>query len=73
MTKDELIRQRIETKGIRAEDIKHKGRLSISEIGSIPESNVFMWIRAGDWKMKDFNKWLEARKYMAVYLNVTKD
>ena len=63
MTNNELVRQRIETKGIRAEDIKHKGRLSISEIDSIPESNVFMWIRAGDWKMKDFNKWLEAKKY----------
>lgn len=59
----EQVRNRIETKGTRAEDIKHKGRLSISEIDSIPESNVFMWIRAGDWKMKDFNKWLEAKKY----------
>lgn len=61
MTNDEHIRQHIETKRIRAEDIKLKGRLSISEIDSIPASNVFMWIRAGDWKMKDFNKWLEAK------------
>lgn len=57
---NELIEERILTKGIKAEDIKHKDRLSSSQIRSIPLANVYMWVRTGEWKQKDLKKWFDA-------------
>lgn len=60
MKSNDLIRTRIETKGVRSEDIKHQGRLTIEEIASIPPEMVYMWITAKNWKLKDFKRWLKA-------------
>lgn len=63
MTKnEELIRVRIAKKGIYAEDIKHHGRLSEDEIAHLPVEKVYMWLRQGAWKQKDFNKWLKVMR-----------
>ena len=60
MTKgEELVRERIAKKGIRGEDIKHEGRLSDDEIANLDPKLVYQWIRVGEWKQKDFNKWLK--------------
>lgn len=55
----DLIRARIESKGIRAEDIKHKNRLTDDEIAAIPVQHVYEWVRTGQWKHKDFKRWLK--------------
>lgn len=55
------IQQRILTKGIRAEDIKHPGRLTDEQIKSIPVDKVYAWVRSADWKQRDFIKWLQVR------------
>jgi hypothetical protein len=60
----EEIQTRIATKGIRANDIKHKDVLSIEQIQDIPIDCVYMWVRTGDWKQKDFNRWLKALRVM---------
>jgi len=57
-----LIRKRIENKGIIAEDIYHKDRLTDFEIASIPSMKAYMWIKQGAWKPKHFNRWLEMVK-----------
>ena len=63
MTKhEELVRCRIAKKGIYAEDIKHVGRLSEEEIAYLPVDKVYMWLRQGVWKQKDFNKWLKVMR-----------
>jgi hypothetical protein len=63
MTKhEELIRCRIAKKGIYAEDIKHVGRLSEDEIAHLPVDKVYCWLRQGEWKQKDFNKWLKVMR-----------
>ena len=63
MTKqEELIRVRIAKKGIYAEDIKHVGRLTDDEIAYLPVDKVYMWVRQGAWKTKDFNKWLKVMR-----------
>jgi hypothetical protein len=63
MTKqEELIRVRIAKKGIYAEDIKHVGRLSEDEIAYLSVDKVYMWLRQGVWKQKDFNKWLKVMR-----------
>lgn len=63
MTKqEELIRVRIAKKGIYAEDIKYVGRLSEDEIACLPVDKVYMWLRQGAWKQKDFNKWLKVMR-----------
>ena len=63
MTKnEELIRVRIAKKGIYAEDIRHNGRLSEDEIAYLPVEKVYMWLRQGAWKQKDFNKWLKVMR-----------
>jgi hypothetical protein len=59
-THNELIQARITRKGLRATDIKHKGLLSQEQIQDIPIDRVYMWVRTGDWKQKDFNRWLKA-------------
>jgi len=60
MTKqEEQIRTRIANKGIWAEDIKHKGRLTDDEIATLPIENVYAWVRQGAWKPKHFNQWLK--------------
>jgi hypothetical protein len=63
MTKQqELVRVRISKKGIYAEDIKHVGRLTEDEIACLPVDRVYMWLRQGAWKQKDFNKWLKTMR-----------
>ena len=54
----EQIRNRIETKGIRAEDIKYPDRLTEAEIASISVESAYMWVRSGEWKIRDFKTWL---------------
>ena len=46
----------------KADDIKHGGALALSdaEIQDIPPDLIFQWVRAGKWKLKDWNKWLKA-------------
>lgn len=60
MTQIELIQSRISRKGIQASDIKRKELLSLEQIQDIPIDRVYMWVRTGDWKQKDFNRWLKA-------------
>ena len=63
MTKqEEQIRTRIAKKGIYAEDIKHKDRLSDEEIATLAIDKVYSWVRQGAWKTKDFNKWLKVMR-----------
>ena len=59
MTEIEKIRARISRKGVRAEDIKRQGLLTEDEIAYLPVEKVYAWCRNGDWKQKDFNKWLK--------------
>ncbi len=44
---------------IRAEDIKHKGRMTDEQIAEIPVDKVYEWVRIGAWKQRDFVKWLK--------------
>lgn len=60
MTNHEKLKQRVLTKGIRAHDIKHETLLNDFDIGGIPYETVYMWIKQGKWKQKEFNKWLKA-------------
>lgn len=50
--------ERINTKGIRAEDIKHENLLTDNQIADIEIEQVYQWVRTGAWKQKDFKKWL---------------
>jgi hypothetical protein len=54
------IRHRILTKGVRAEDIRHHGRLSLEDIQDINTDKVYEWVKTDQWKRKDFNAWLKA-------------
>lgn len=56
----EAKQQRIMSKGVRAEDIKHKNLLTEDQIQCIETEKVYTWIKSGQWKQKDFNKWLKA-------------
>jgi hypothetical protein len=58
----ELIQARINTKGIRGEDIRHKDRLTDDQIADIPVERVYAWIRCGSWREKDFKKWLKVMR-----------
>lgn len=60
MTHVEQMQIRIARKGIQASDIKRKELLTTEQIQDIPLDLVYMWVRAGDWKQKDFNRWLKA-------------
>lgn len=60
MTHIEMMQSRIARKGIQASDIKRKELLTTEQIQDIPIDRVYMWLRAGDWKQKDFNRWLKA-------------
>jgi hypothetical protein len=64
VTHFEGMRARIARKGVQASDIKHKDLLTEQEIQFIDFDKVYMWVRAGDWKQKDFNRWLKALKVM---------
>lgn len=64
MTHIEQMRARIARKGIQASDIKRQELLTEQEIQFIDFDKVYMWVRAGDWKQKDFNRWLKALKVM---------
>ena len=57
----EQVRNRIETKGIRAEDIKHSDRLTDAQIASISVESAYMWVRSGEWKIRDFKTWLASQ------------
>ncbi len=59
MSDMEMVRARIEQKGIRHDDIKHAGRLTDDEIASIPVDKIYAWVRTGMWKKKDFDRWLK--------------
>ncbi len=54
------IRHRILTKGVRAEDIRHHGRLSLEDIQDIHTDKIYAWVKTNQWKLKDFNAWLKA-------------
>jgi hypothetical protein len=58
------MRTRIARKGVQASDIKHKDLLTEQEIQFIDFDKVYMWVRTGDWKQKDFKRWLKALKVM---------
>lgn len=62
MKHNEQIQKRITTKGVQAGDIKHNGRLTELQIYGISKELAFMWVRSGDWKMKDFALWLKVQK-----------
>lgn len=47
---------------IKADDIKHKGKLTDDQIASIPHWQVYMWCRVGAWKPRDFEKWLRVMR-----------
>lgn len=51
-----------QTDYIRADDIKHPGRLTPEQISSIPVAIVFEWVKTGKWKKKDFVRWLDNTK-----------
>lgn len=59
---EEQIRSSIANKGIYAEDIKHKDRLTDDEIACLDVSKVYSWVRNGAWNTKDFNKWLRVMR-----------
>jgi hypothetical protein len=59
-----MMRARIARKGIQASDIKRQELLTEQEIQFIDFDKVYMWVRTGDWKQKDFNRWLKALKVM---------
>jgi hypothetical protein len=42
---------------VKAEDIKHKDRLTPEQIGAIPLEQVYEWVRTGAWKQRDFLRW----------------
>ena len=44
---------------IRSEDIKHETRLTDDQIAGTSTSHVFEWVKTGQWKLRDFNKWLK--------------
>lgn len=60
MTFTEQIQARIESKGIRSEDIKHQGHLTVEQIASISPERAYMWITTREWKCKHFKQWLKA-------------
>jgi hypothetical protein len=60
----EKMQERIARKGIQAADIKHSGLLTAQQIQFIDFDKVYMWVRTGDWKQKDFKRWLKALKVM---------
>lgn len=53
----ELLQARI-AKRIKAEDIRHEGRLTDDQIAEIPIEKVYEWVRTGQWRQKDFQRWL---------------
>jgi hypothetical protein len=64
MTNFEQMQLRIARKGIQAADIKHAKLLTQHQIQMLDFDKVYMWVRTGDWKQKDFNKWLKALRVM---------
>lgn len=59
MNKDAM-RERVLSKGVRAEDIKHAGLLTDQQIGDIPLHLVYAWVKTGAWKQRDFLRWCKA-------------
>lgn len=59
MNTADQIKARIESGKIHHDDIKHPGRLTEDQIAAIPVENVYAWVRTGQWKQKDFKRWLK--------------
>lgn len=55
----EAMRERLKN-GYKADDIKHSSFLTVGEIQDIPIEKVYEWVKTGQWKQKDFKKWLKA-------------
>jgi hypothetical protein len=58
----EAIRVRIAKKGIHHSDIRHTGLLTDDEIAYLDIEKVYLWVRQGHWKQKDFQKWLKVMR-----------
>ncbi len=43
---------------VKADDIKHPNVLTDDMIADIPVEKVFEWVKTGQWKQKDFRRWL---------------
>ena len=46
------------TSYMKAEDIRHAGRLTDDQIADIPIERVYEWIKTGHWKKRNFETWL---------------
>lgn len=55
------VQARVDSGRIKADDIKHKTLLTPAQVREIPIEHVFMWIREGKWKKKDFMRWLACK------------
>lgn len=55
----ELMLTRISNKGIRARDIKVQGLLTDDDIANVEVGKVYEWVRTGQWRARDFNRWLK--------------
>lgn len=56
----DTVKERISSKGIRADDIKYEDRLTEEQISEIQEETVFQWVQEKRWNVKDFRKWLDS-------------
>lgn len=43
---------------VKADDIKHNGRLADNQIADIPIDKIYEWVKTGCWKKRDFETWL---------------
>lgn len=50
------------TNYIKAEDIRHEGRLTDDHIANLPPEKVYEWIKTKQWTQKDFLKWLKVMR-----------
>lgn len=50
---------RVASKSIRARDIKIQGLLTDDDIADIDPGKVYEWVRTGQWRARDFNRWLK--------------
>jgi hypothetical protein len=46
------------TPGVKAGDIKGN-LMSDDQVADIPTDLVYMWVRTGEWKKRDFERWLK--------------
>jgi len=43
---------------VKATDIKHLDLLTDDQIAAIPLDKVYEWVRTGQWRQKNFLRWL---------------